>query len=244
VVSAVGTGRAGSARGHQPVEEEVVRVIREVRTQAELERVAVALYHTISQHEVTATIETDELCSYLDPTRPETHNENPDLLRLRPGACVRIMVARQVEDPASGDVSTDNLSQLMDRRANPAFIRKALLENPASRALVAAGKRDQLDRVMAKIDAAYQSAKLTDWFYVRSVCYRWDAEEGFQLTIEVAGYQEARNNPASLSAQDKASDDHYKARVSGRKPDARAVALQANQDALLLKLAERAGGGG
>jgi len=244
IVSAAGTGPAGSARGHQPIEEEVVRVIREVRTQAELERVAVALYHTISQHEVTATIETDELSSYLDPTRPETHNENPDLLRLRPGACVRIMVARQVEDPASNDVATDNLSQLMDRRANPAFIRKALLENPASRALVAAGKRDQLDRIMAKIDAAYQSAKLTDWFYVRSVCYRWDAQEGFQVTVEVAGYQEARNNPASLSAQDKAADDHYKAKVSGKKPDARAAALQANQDALLLSLAERAAGGG
>lgn len=239
-VSAAGTGAAGAAQGHQPIEEEVVRVVREIRSKEDLERIAVALYHLISQHEVTATIETDELSSYIDPTRPESHNENPDLLRLRPGACVRVMVARSVEDPASGDVATDGLSQLMDRRSNPAFLRKALLDNPNSQAYIAAGQRPALERALARIDAAYQTAKLTDWFYVRSVCYRWSADEGFQLTIELAGYQEARNNPASLSAQDKASDDHYKARVSGKKPDARAAALEANKDQVLLRLAQAA----
>lgn len=240
-VSAVGSGAPGSAKGHQPIEEEVVRVIRETRSQSDLDMIAVALYHTISRHELTCVIETNELCSYLDPTRPETQNENPDILRLRPGTPCRVVVARgSVYDPAGGDLVVNGLSELMDRRGNPAYLRAALMNNPASAAFLGGGQTGKIEEILTRIEGAYQTAKLTDWFYVRNVEYRWDMAEGFGITIELSGFQEARNLPANLSPEDSATNDHYKAKVSQAKPDARAAAIAANQDALLTKLAEAA----
>jgi hypothetical protein len=243
-VSAVGTGPDGARVGHPPIEEEVVRVIREVRSQRELELIAVGLFHTISRHELVCIIETNELCSYLDPTRPETHNENPDLLRLRPGTPCRVVVARgSVWDPVSDDLVVNDLSELMDRRGNPAFLRRALLENPNANAFIAAGQKSKIEDALGRIEAAYQSAKLTDWFYVRDVEYTWSADDGFKIAVTLAGFQEARNLPANLSPEDSASNDQLKKVVSKQKPDARAAAIQANKDMLLLRLAEAARGG-
>ena len=247
-VSAVGSGDPGAGRGHVPVEEEVVRIVREVRRQEDLERIAVALYHTVGRHELAVSIETDELSSYIDPTRPETHNENPDLLRLRPGVLARVMVAdgaNGVADP-SQDLVVNGLSDLLARRSNPAFLRKALLEGPNAAAFAAAGQGQRLRDALAKIEDAYASAKLTDWFYVRDVEIRFTAEDGFAFTINLAGFQEARNLPANLSPADAAANDALKAQVSQKAPDARAAAVQARTDALLEQLAQRAvpGGGG
>jgi len=241
--SAVGSGGAGSALGHQPIEEEIVREVREIRSQEALDLIAVALYHSISRHELQCTIETNELCSYLDPTRPETHNENPDILRLRPGTPCRVTVGSTVSDP-SADLVVNGLSELFGRRSNPAFLRRALLENPNSKAFIAVGQKSALESALAKIEAAYASAKLTDWFYCRRVEYQWSVREGFSVTIELSGFLEARNLPANLAPQDAATNDRLKAAVSGAKPDGRAAAIQANTDQLLVRLAEAAVGGG
>lgn len=229
-VSAVGSL---GGKGHAPVEEEVVRVIREIRSQEQLDQIAVALYHSIGRREVTCTIETDELSSYIDPTRPETHNENPDLLRLRPGTPCRVIVARRVADPASDGFEVNGLSELMDRRSNPAFLRKALA---AGTRLVAPGaERARLEQALQRLEAAFTSARLTDWFYTRNVEWHWNPEDGWSMTIELANYVEARNSPANLGAEDKKRNDAIKAAKPGRKADPRAAAAQANLDALIEK---------
>ena len=76
--------------------------------------------------------------------------------------------------------------------------REALFDNPNSNAFIAAEGKSLLQAAMSKIEAAYQSAKLTDWFYTRSVDGHWNHEDGFSATIELMNYVEARNLPANL----------------------------------------------
>lgn len=233
-ISAIGSG---TSVGHAPVEEEVVRVIREVRSQKQLDQIAVALYHAIGRREVTCSIETDELSSYIDPTRPETHNENPDLLRLRPGTPCRVMVARRVADPASEGFEVNGLSELMDRRSNPAFLRKALATGTN---LIAPGQaKKKLEEALARIEDAFQTSRLTDWFYCRTMAWRWSPSEGWGASIELANYVEARSNPANLGPQDAQTNDAIKAARSVSKKDLAAAAnqsaQQANLDALIAK---------
>lgn len=233
-VSAVGSGQGA---GHPPVEEEVVRVVREIRDQSQLDQIAVALYHAIGRREVTCTIETDELASYIDPTRPETHNENPDLLRLRPGTPCRVLVARRVADPASEGFEVNGLSELMDRRSNPAFLRKALMGGTN---LIAPGQaRKKLEEALARLEDAFQSSRLTDWFYCRTMAWQWSSSDGWSATIELANYVEARSSPANLGTQDAATNDAIKAVKSVSKKDLQSAAAQsaqqANLDALVAK---------
>jgi hypothetical protein len=225
-VSASGSG----PRQHQPVEEVVTKVVAGIRDVGVLKQIAVALYHQLSRYEVSADIETDEMASYIDPTRPESHNENPDLLRLRPGTPVRVMVARRVVDPAAGDRAYDTLSQLFDRRANPAFLRKALLGGSGGAVFLGDAGRAKVEEALSRVEAAYQSARLTDWFYVRAVRHRWGADEGYSCAMEVANFVEARNLPQNLSAQDAADNDLRKKRKTAAPsvPDPRRAAAQAN----------------
>lgn len=216
-VAASGTGRGKAGKGHKPTMEVVTKVLFGIRDQAQLEQAAVAIYHSISRHEVTCEIETDEMSSYIDPTRPETHNENPDLLSLRPGTPCRVMVARRVVDPAVGTVGVDELSQLFDTRANPAFLRKALIGGSAGAALSATGKQ-RLEAALAKIENAYQSARLTDWFYTRVVHHKFSASDGYSVSMELANFIEARNLPSNLSPQDKAQNDKRKKAKRGTSP--------------------------
>lgn len=233
-VSAIGSG---TGKGHAPIEEEVVRVVREIRSQAQLDAIAVALYHAIGRREVSCTIETDELASYIDPTRPETHNENPDLLRLRPGTPCRVLVARRVADPASEGFEVNGLSELMDRRSNPAFLRKALMDGTN---LIAPGlARAKLEDALNKLENAFQSSRLTDWFYCRNMSWHWSSSDGWSATIELANYVEARNSPANLSPADAARNNAIKAVKPVSKPDLAAAAAlsaqNANLDALIAK---------
>lgn len=234
-VSAVGSG---TSAGHAPVQEEVVRVVREIRDQKQLDQIAVALYHSIGRREVTCTIETDELSSYIDPTRPETHNENPDLLRLRPGIPCRVMVARRVADPASEGFEVNGLSELMDRRSNPAFLRKALTTGTN---LIAPGQaKKKLEEALARIEDAFQTSRLTDWFYCRTMSWRWSPSDGWSATIELANYVEARNSPANLGPQDAATNDAVKAVRRTARVDVQAAAIQSAQQANLDQLISKA----
>lgn len=243
-VSARGSGQTG--KGHAPIEEEVVRLIKECRSQAQLEQIAVALYHTIGRHESVVTIETNDLASYWDPG---TGKPNPDVLRLRPGSPCRVMVG--VADPASSNMVVNGLSELMARRYNPAFLRKALTESADSPRFVgsqaggspvgadgnSSAAKSKIDEALAKLETAFQSARLTDWFYCRAVEHRWNENDGWSASIELATFQEARNLPQNLSAQDRKLNDQLKAMKSTTTPDPMAAATADNLDAYLTKKA-------
>lgn len=239
-VSAVGSGAKGTGRGHQPVDEEIVQLVRGVRSQEELDQIAVATYHSVARREVTVTITTDELCSYLDPTRGETHNENPDLLRLRPGTPCVVTVGRKVEDPAQGLV-INGLSELFERRFNAAFLRRALLDQPGGGQFLSPTGRARVEDAIAKIGVAYAKAALTDWFYVRTVrhAFRPDADNGYELEVELCNYVEARSDPRRLGKQDRERNDKRKAVKPGQAPDGRKRALVAGLDEVLGQLGRR-----
>lgn len=239
-VSAVGSGQDG--KGHPPIQEEVVRLIKEVRSKEELQRIAVALYHTIGRHESVVTIETNDLASYYDPG---SGKPNPDVLRLRAGTACRVMVG--VADPASGEAVVNGLSELMSRRFNPAFLRKALLESADSPRFISslAGRaqlgsdgtssatKSRIDAALERLERAFQSARLTDWFYVRAVEHHWSVEDGWSASIELGTFQEARNLPQHLSKQDQQTNDQLKAIEPLMRPDPFAAALEDNLDSLV-----------
>ena len=239
-VSAKGSGQVG--KGHAPIEEEVVRLIKECRSQEQLQQIAVALYHTIGRHESVVTIETTDLASYYDP---DSGKPNPDVLRLRPGTPCRVMVV--VADPASNNQVVNGLSELMARRYNPAFLRRALLESADSPRFAGATSRQssagvdgnsassksKIDQALAKLETAFQSTKLTDWFYCRAVEHRWNSDDGWSASIELATFQEARNLPQNLSKQDRDLNDQLKAAKTTSVPDPAAAATADNLSAIL-----------
>ncbi len=235
-VSALGSGTPESGKGHNPLDEEVIRVVHGIRDLDRLKQIAVSLFHQISRREISVTIMTDELSSYIDPTRPETNNENPDLLRLRPGTPCRVMVGRQVTDPSEG-LLVNSLSELFDRRFNGAFLRKALIDRPGSGNFLSPIGRQKLEKALTQIEAAYQKAALTDWFYCRSVRHKWNAEdgEGYSAEIELANYVVARSEPGA-NKNDVKSNDSIKMRKKSAKPDANAAAISAGLDQISKKL--------
>lgn len=216
--SAAGTGQGGTKTGHPPTNEVVTKVVQGIRDVRILEQIAVAAYHSISRHEVSVEIDTDEMSSYIDPTRPESHNENPDLLRLRPGSPCRVVVARRVVDPVNGDLAVDALSRLFDRRFDADFLRRALLGGSTGSALSARG-RENVEATLQKIEDAYTRSRLTDWFFCRTVNHSWSVTDGYSCSMELANFVEARNLPANLSTQDKKTNDQKKLLVADRKTD-------------------------
>jgi hypothetical protein len=213
--SAVGTRtQVGGSRGHQPVDEITTVVILGLRDQGAAEQAAVSLFHAMSKRELRCSIETEDLMSYVDPAYPVDPNtpDGADLLRLRPGTPVRIVVARQQTDPTQGLV-VNTLSEVFERRFNPAFLRRMLAEG-RSRAGQFRDSTDfeVLETYLKRLEDAYQTARLTDWFYVKTVVHRGGSGdgEGYACRIEVFNYVEARNNPVHLSAGDAAANDARK----------------------------------
>ncbi len=226
-VSARGTGQNG--QGHTPVEEEVVRIFHDIRSQKALDAIAVALYAQIGRKEICVTIETDEPSSYFNPALGQ---RTPDVIRLRPGTPCRVTVASNV-DGGNGTAVTNSLSDLYARRGNPAFIEQAILKSTNSPAVVAVEGWSELQEACKRIQAAYASARLTDWFYTRGVDLHWSTDGGWSATIELVNFTEARNLPANLSTEDKARNDAVKAVVPGEAPDPAPSAVAANLDAII-----------
>lgn len=213
------------ATGGGKVDEVVTRIVNGVRDQAQLEQIAVALHHSIARQELSCEIHTDDLSSYIDPTRPETNNENPDLLKLRHGTPVRVVVARQVDDPQQGNsLVITPLSELFERRTTE--LRKYLVEQneryrpdldpDISHALV--------DEMVSRISRAIADARRVDLFYTRTVNHTWSSEEGWGAKIEVVNYMEPRSLPSALSKDDQKADAVMRIPANGVKPPAANVA--------------------
>ncbi len=229
--SAIGIAKKGSTKGTRPLQEQVVRIFHGIRDVEQLKQIAVATYHSISGREISVQIDTNEAASYIDPTRPETENENPDILRLRPGTPCRVTVGRSVGSSGENLIA-NSLSDFMDRRNQPAFLRKALLEGPnASRFLSAEGKK-KIETALSKIEAIYQSAKLTDWYYCRCIRLTWSPSDGFAASIELVNYAPI-SVPDRLNMQDRRDAGRIKAKTNATNAGARAAAIKQGKDAAI-----------
>jgi len=237
--SAAGTQQLpGQPKGHRAVDEIETVTVRGIRTEEVARQIAISLYHAATKRELRASIETDDLMSFVDPRFPEDPNTDAgaDLYRLRPGTPVRIVVARQQTDPTLGLV-VNTLSELFERQYNPAFLRTQMIQQrKRAGQFSSATDVNLLDTYLQRIEAAYASAKLTDWFFVKTVRHRYSSDDGggYSCSIEVVNYVEARNAPANLSPEDKKLSDATKAsRERSRAERQAAVNEQVTLDALM-----------
>lgn len=220
-VSAQGIKTKGSAKGHAPIEEEIVRVVRGIRDRAQLKQIAVGLFHQIGKRELTCMISTDDAASHVDPDDPKRPNDDPDVLRLRSGTPCRVMVGRRV-GPTTPDLIINGLSDLLDKRGSILASKRAFVDGPAGQALSQAG-RAKLFEAIDKIDRAYQTAKLTDWYYCRCVEKKY-GPDGFTAQIELTNFVIA-DLPNNLSAQDQKDVNRRKIKRPNAKTDARQAAI-------------------
>lgn len=226
------------AKGEGPTEEvKTINIQTPVRDVKMLEQIAAGLYHSISRQELSCQIETDDLSSYVDPTRPLDHNENADVLKLRAGAAVRVTVAREVRDPALG-VILSPLSEIFEKRT--VELAKLIREqNGRFRASHDSNDGNLMAEEMAnRIAAAITSAKLTDLFYVRTITHKFTASDGWSANMEVVNFIESRSLPRVLSGQDREIDE--KTRVIKRTTKAITEAKKAETPAAAQERAERA----
>jgi hypothetical protein len=205
-------------------------VIKGTRSQAMLERIAVSIYHQLTRAELSMTIETDELASYIDPVASqqagalvENHNDNPDILRLCAGTPVHVTVARKSTD--GPDLTICALSEFYDLQANN-IIELLTKQNDRWGAFRADGSLDQgkIEETARKIQAVYRAAKLPSVYYCKGVRKAFKADdEFFHCTMELVNYMPS-NDPSQMDPASQAMND-----VRKKKPTTTAARKLAGQ---------------
>ena len=231
VGKAKGKANKQTAKGGGKVDIVRTFVLQGVRTQQQLEDAAVAIYHQLTRAELSIELETDELSSYMDPDASlrsqalvKCENDDPDLMRLCSGSPVRVVVARQQDNNLI-------ISTLSDFYGSKGSNVRDLIEKQRERwgnwlSVDGQNNIDAIDQMAQRIQRAYDAAKLPDIFYVRSIKTHCSAEEGegFKGTMELVNYM-PDNDPASMSDEDRATNDRLKLKVAKRgKKNIRAAA--------------------
>ena len=200
---------------------DVVRtfVVKGVRDQGMLERIAVSLYHQLTRAELTMSLETDELASYIDPVASqkagslvENHNDNPDILRLCAGTPVHVTVAKKSTDGA--DLTICALSEFYDLQANN-IVKLLTEQNDRWGWFRTDGSLNsqQIQAEAQKLQAAYRAAKLPTVYYCKAVRKEFKADDTFfHCSMELCNYMPS-NDPANMDADSQAMND-----VRKRKP--------------------------
>lgn len=210
-------------KGEGKSEEVVRKFVRGVRDEAVLQQMAVALYHAIGRNELTVTIETDDMVSYVDPAHPDVGNQNlNDILKIRHGTPVRVAIAQQ--SPGGRDVAFTPLSDIFERRTSE--LGRFLLEqrerfdpsqDPATR-------KNLVQQQVQKMAAAINNGKRTDLFYVKSIKHHFDSTDGWNAIIELINFLEVRNLPKNLGPTDRKLDAARRPHAKNRIPTPEQVA--------------------
>lgn len=181
-----------------------------IRDKAQLMQAAVGLYHSLSRQELSVNIETNDMSSYIDPGTDLSHNDEMDMLRLRPGSPCRVVVAREVKDPAAGQTLVISpLSEVFEKRGAQlleTFIRQQERFRPSSFKLPGENT-SSVFQMVERISKALASGKITDVFYCRAINHKFSSEDGWSATMELVNFLEARNLPANLSPDTKAINE-------------------------------------
>ena len=229
-----GTGRSA----HKMTEKgggkiDVIRtfVVKGIRNQQMLEDAAKSIYQQLCRPELTMSLETDELASYIDPAASmqagslvENHNDNPDILRLCAGTPVHVVVAKKSTNP--NDLTICSLSEFYDLKGDQ-IVELLTRQNDRWGAFRTDGTLDQqsIEATAQKIQAAYQAAKLPSVYYCKAIRLQFKAEdEFFHCSMELANYMPT-NDPANMDADTQAANDERK-----KKPISLAAKRVAAQD--------------
>jgi len=192
-----------------------VNVGEGIRDLEQLTKTAASIYQSMCRQETSVAIETDDISSYQDPTDPENNNMNPDVLGLRAGMAVRVIVARLTRDPANPQVSP--LSEVFGRRASETA---KFIQRQAGRFSPSADPFAEGDRMADAIAAAIERRKLTDLFFVRSIKHKFTFEDdgGWSADMELVNFIEARSLPDTISKEAQQISDSMKLFKRGREP--------------------------
>lgn len=206
---AVTTRRA--AKGEAPTHEIQTIEVNGIRDEKMLLQTAVSAYHAISRQEVSVSIETDDLASYIDPTTGLVHNDELDMLRLRPGSPCRVAVAREVKSPSQGQtLVVSPLSEIFERREDVLY---KMLQKSADRfatdgtGFFAGTKVEDMQR---RVSRAMSSSKLTEVFYCRAIRHTMTADEGWSASVELVNYIAARVDPVVMAKTTQQANDERK----------------------------------
>ncbi len=185
------------AHGHSPEKEMKTIQVSGIRSQKELDQVAVGLYHDICRQELSVKIETDDLSSYIDPATGDVHNENPDMLGLRAGMPCRVTVAREVVDGTNKLIAVTPLSEIFETRKEA--LEKLLTSQGArfQKIYNQSGAKDRtvVTTAVTRILNALKSSRMTDVFYCRSIIHKLGVE-GWSASLELINYIQARALPS------------------------------------------------
>ena len=198
-------------KGHGKIDVVRTFIMKGVRTQLALDQAAVSLYHQLCRPELSVELDTDELSSYFDArasyqsnTLVSSDNLDPDLFRLCPGTPVHVAVARKQD---TGGLVISSLSEFYDRKGQHT---EAMVRQAAARWGYQVSD-DKLDAAIAKIQKAYETAKLPEVFYCRTVRLKFSSEtDFFSMKIELVSYLDAMNDPAQISAEAQELNDARK----------------------------------
>lgn len=193
------------AKGEYKIDKVITKVVRGIRDIDELQQIAVSLYHEMARQEVSVSLETDDMASYIDPTlvdQQPAHNDDPDLLRLCPGLPCRVTVARQVRALSPGEqgkLVITPLSEIFEKRSEELarFLRE---QNRRFKRTV--NDEAQIKKATDRLARAMSSAKMLDVFYCRSVSHKLDPD-GYSCSMELVNYAPVRSDPQNLSTTDK-----------------------------------------
>jgi hypothetical protein len=204
-----GTHKAGrvGAKGKNKTDEVLTQVVHGIRSEEQLMQIAVGLYHSRGRHETSVHIVTDSLTSYRDG---KSLPNDPDLLRLRPGTAVKVLVAKFSQDADRGL----NLTPLSDAFGQDPEQLRNFLADQFQRHSVGYETADQglgnLDAVAQRIAAASQLQKTRNLYYVRTICHKFSKDTGWNADMEVVTFARVTTDPVNMSAKDKAINDRLK----------------------------------
>lgn len=159
---------------------------------SQLLAVAKQVYEGMGRQELGVVIETDEISSFSDATTFDP-NEDPDLLAIRAGDPIRILVASTLDSSAQL-YTLSELQALVDRAR-----RNSTGTESAVRYLTDQGWTERNARQFVRV---VSSAALPDEFRVVGAAITFDGESdsgGFNIQLDCRDYVRVRADPEDLS---------------------------------------------
>jgi len=223
-------------------------VMKGVRNQQMLDDAAKSIYQQLCRPELTMSLETDELASYIDPAASmqagslvENHNDNPDILRLCAGTPVHVVVAKKSTNP--NDLTICSLSEFYDLGGDQ-ITELLTKQNDRWGAFRVDGTMGQqsIEATARKIQAAYRAARLPSVYYCKAIRLQFKAEdEFFHCSMELANYMPV-NDPSNMDADTQAANDERKKKPTSL-ADKQAAAQAQTTAAITDRVARQSTGG-
>jgi hypothetical protein len=167
------------APGGQTAQQEILNIpVAGPSSPQKLKEMARAIYEEVGRGEIGGSIETANLASF------GGNNQDPDLLRLRPGDGVEVLIDSQASSPAAPFVSTltnftrDSFSEVVQE------IQQRIPDENLARVIVATARG--------------QVQQLQKFFRVQTVKYNW-SDNGIKVSFDFQNYFVPRNQVESAS---------------------------------------------